>query len=339
MINLLKLAGAILASFWRSRVRREAEILFLRQQLLVLRRSAPGRIKLRRTDRLIFVWLYRLFPAVREAAVIVKPQTLMRWHRGGFRLFWRWKSRRRPGRPATPAGVRMLIRQMNRENPLWGAPRIHGELLKLGIDIAQSTVAKYIVRRTGPRSQGWQTFLRNHAPDVAAIDIFVVPTIGFRLLYGLVILQLGRRRLVWTNVTTNPTAEWIARQITEAFPWDQAPHYLIRDRDSAYGAFVTRRLQAMGIRDRPTAPHAPWQNGHMERLIGSIRRECLDHFVIFGEAHLRRTLMTYADYYNRARTHLALAKDTPLGRPVLAVGHIRSDPLLGGLHHQYIRTV
>ena len=211
---------------------------------------------------MIFVCLYRLFPSLLDASIIFKPETLLRWHRIGFRLFWRWKSRRRPGRPTLSADIRSLVRRISRENPLWGAPRIHGELLKLGIEIAQSTVAKYIVRRRGPPSQGWKTFLRNHAPDIAAIDLFVVPTIGFKLLYGLAIIHLERRRLVWTNVTANPTAEWIARQITEAFPWDQAPRYLIRDRDGSYDVMVERRIRAMGIRDRPTAPRSPWQNGH-----------------------------------------------------------------------------
>jgi transposase InsO family protein len=184
-----------------------------------------------------------------------------------------------------------------------GCARIHGELLKLGIEVAQSTVAKYMARSGRGRSQTWKTFLRNHAPDIAAIDLFVVPTIGFKLLYGIVIMRLDRRRLLWTDVTTNPTAEWIARQITEAFPWDQAPRHLVRDRDRSYGAFVRRRLEAMGIRDHPTAPRSPWQNGHVERLIGSIRRECLDHIVVVGEASLRRTLKTYARYYNEVRTH------------------------------------
>jgi transposase InsO family protein len=210
-------------------------------------------------------------------------------------------------------------------------------LLKLGIEIAQSFVAKYRVRRRGPPSQGWKTFIRNHASDIAAIDLFVVPTIDFKLLYGLAIIRLGRRCLVWANVTANPTSEWIARQIAEAFPWDQAPRYLIRDRDSSYGVVVRKRIRAMGIRDRPTAPRSPWQNGHTERLIRSIRRECLDHVLVMGEAHLRRLLRAYADYYNRARTHLALAKDAPLGRPVQTTGSIMAIPVLGGLHHRYAR--
>jgi transposase InsO family protein len=338
MSKVLTFLRALLASMRGSRVSRDAELLFLRQQLLVLRRSAPARLRLRNTDRLIFVWLYRLFPSLLGAAVIFKPETLVRWHRGGFRLFWRWKSRRAAGRPAVPADIRRLVRQISGENPLWGAPRVHGELLKLGIEIAQSTVAKYMERRRGPPSQGWRTFLHNHTSHIAAIDLFVMPTIGFKLLYGLAILNLRRRRLVLTNVTANPTAEWIARQITEAFPWDQAPRYLIRDRDSSYGAIVTCRLQAMGIRDRPVAPRSPWQNGHVERLIGSIRRECLDHVVVFGEAHLRRILAAYAAYYNGVRTHLALGKDAPLGRPVQSLGRIVSVPILGGLHHHYVRT-
>jgi transposase InsO family protein len=226
---------------------------------------------------------------------------------------------------------------MSRDNPLWGAPRIHGELLKLGIDIAQSTVAKYMSRRRCPPSPGWRAFLCNHTAHIAAIDLFVIPTIGFKLLYGLVILRLERRQLVWTNVTAHPTADWIARQITEAFPWDTAPRYLIRDRDTAYGVAVTRRLRAMGIRDRPITPGSPWQNGHVERLIGSIRRECLDHVVVFGESHLRHLLAKYSAYYNEVRTHNALGKDAPRHRPVQAVGHIASVSWLGGLHHQYVR--
>jgi len=200
----------------------------------------------------------------------------MRWHRAGFRRYWRWKSRSLGGRPQIDADLRALIRRMSVDNPLWGAPRIHGELLKLGFEVAQSSIAKYMVKRCGPPAQGWRTFLRNHAPDIAAMDLFVAPTIGFDLLYVLVIIRLERRNLVWINVTPHPTAEWIARQVTEAFPWAEAPRYLIRDRDRVYGAAVTHRLRAMGIRDKPIAPGSPWQNGFAERLIGSIRRECTD---------------------------------------------------------------
>jgi transposase InsO family protein len=243
----------------------------------------------------------------------------------------------RGGRPQIETELRALIRRMSIENPLWGAPRIHGELLKLGLAVAQSSVAKYMVKRRWPPSQGWCTFLRNHAPDIAAMDLFVVPTIGFKLLYAFVIVRLNRRDLVWINVTTNPNAEWVARQITEAFPWNEAPRYIIRDRDRIYGAIVTRRLRAMGIRDKPIAPASPWQNGFVERLIGSIRHECLDHVIIRGEAHLRRILRSYAMYYNSIRTHRSLDKDAPICRPVQRSGVITSKPILGGLHHHYIR--
>jgi transposase InsO family protein len=222
--------------------------------------------------------------------------------------------------------------------PLWGAPRIQGELLKLGFEVAQSSVAKYMVKRRAPPSQGWRTFLRNHAPDIAAMDLFVVPTIDCDLLYALVIVRLDRRDLVWINVTANLTAEWVARQITEAFPWDEAPHYLIRDRDRIYGSVVTRRLRAMGIRDKPTAPASPWQNGFAERLIGSIRRECVDHIIVWDEKHLRRVLKCYANYYNCDRTHRSFNKDAPVSRPVQRTGVIGSRAILGGLHHYYGRA-
>jgi transposase InsO family protein len=337
MIGLLCFVVAVLASPFKSKIRLEAENATLRHQLVVLRRKLKGRAHLTNNDRWFFVQLYRWFPSILPALMIVRPETLVRWHRAGFRCYWRWKSRRRGGRPPIEAELRALIRQMSRENLLWGAPRIHGELLKLGFELAQSSVAKYMVKHRGPPDQGWRTFLRNHAPDIAAMDLFVVPTIGFRMLYGFVIIRLDRRDLVWINVTTNPTAEWVARQITEAFPWDMAPGYMIRDRDRVYGTVVTRRLRAMGIRDKPIAPASPWQNGFAERLIGSIRRECLDHIIVLGEVHLRRILKSYARYYNETRTHLALDKDAPLSRTVKRAGHILCRPVLGGLHHEYVR--
>jgi transposase InsO family protein len=227
---------------------------------------------------------------------------------------------------------------MSLANPLWGAPRIHGELLKLGIEVAQSTVAKYMARnRPPPGHQSWKTFLRNHAAGIAAMDLLVVPTIGFRLLYAFVILHHQRRRIVTVAVTSHPTAEWIARQIAEAFPWQEAPRYLLRDRDGVYGHVVRQRLAAMGIRDHPITARSPWQIGHVERLIGSIRRECLDHVIVFGESHLRRILKLYADYHNRVRTHLSLDKDAPFHRAPHRTGTIIATPVLGGLHHQYMR--
>jgi transposase InsO family protein len=337
MIRLFCFVLAVLASPFKSKLRLEAENAVLRHQLIILRRRLHGRVRLTNHDRWFFIQLYRWFPAILRVLTIMRPETLVRWHRAGFRRYWRWKSRRRGGRPPVETELRALIRRMSIENPLWGAPRIHGELLKLGFEVAQSSVAKYIVKRRVPPSQGWRTFLRNHAPDIAAMDLFVVPTIGFDLLYALVIVRLDRRDLVWINVTTNPTAEWVARQITEAFPWDMAPGYMIRDRDRVYGTVVTRRLRAMGIRDKPIAPASPWQNGFAERLIGSIRRECLDHIIVLGEVHLRRILKSYARYYNETRTHLALDKDAPLSRTVKRAGRILCRPILGGLHHEYIR--
>jgi hypothetical protein len=249
MIALLCLFLTVFVSPFKSKRRLEAENAALRHQLSVLRRKVRGRVQLTNGDRLFLVQLYRWFPSVLKAITIIRPETLIRWHRAGFRRYWRWKSCSLGGRPQIDADLRVLIRRMSVDNPLWGAPRIHGELLKLGFEVAQSSVAKYMVKQCGPPSQGWRTLLRNHAADIAAMDLFVVPTIGFDLLYVLVIVRLARRDLVWINVTSNPTADWIARQITEAFPWNEAPRYLIRDRDRVYGAAVTRRLRAMGIRD------------------------------------------------------------------------------------------
>jgi transposase InsO family protein len=329
---------SLLIGLFRSRATFEAENLVLRQQILVLRRTAPKRLSFNALDRLIFVGLYRLFPVVRSALAVVRPETVVRWHRAGFRAYWRWKSRPRSGRPKVPFEIRQLIRDMSLANPLWGAPRIHGELLKLGIDIGQTSVAKYMARRRRPPSQGWSTFLRNHADGIAAMDLFVVPTISFRLLYGLLILRHDRRRILWLGTTTHPTAEWIARQLIEACGWKQAPHYLVHDRDRSYGEVFLRRVRAMGIRDRPTSPQSPWQNGYAERLIGSIRRECIDHVVVLGERHLRHVLLSYQQYYNETRTHLSLDKDAPIPRAVETIGRILSRPVLGGLHHQYVRT-
>jgi transposase InsO family protein len=278
----------VIRSWVARRARLEAENLILRQQLIVLRRQRPKRVRLLNIDRLLMVWLYRLYPSLLDAIIIVQPETVIRWHQRGFRAYWRWKSRHIAGRPRIDSEVRALIRRMNRENPLWGAPRIHGELLMLGIEVAESTVGRYMVQRRRPPSQDWKTFLRNHVAGIASLDLFVVRTISFKLLYGLVILRHARRRLVTIAVTTNPTDQWIAGQVTDAFPWDEAPRHLIRDRDGAFGPAYIRRIRAMRIRDHPTAPRSPWQNGNVERLIGSIRREALDHLIVFDEAQLRR---------------------------------------------------
>jgi hypothetical protein len=257
MVAFLTQLLLVIRSQFSRRARLEAENLILRQQLIVYARQRPKRLRLWNFDRLLLVWLYRLYPSLLDAIVIVQPETVIRWHRRGFRAYWHWKSRRIGGRPRVDAEVRALIRRMNRENPLWGAPRIHGELLMLGIEVAESTVSRYMVQRRRPPSQGWKTFLRNHAAGIASIDLFAVRTISFKLLYGLVILRHARRGLVSTRVTDNPTAEWIAGQVTDAFPWDEAPRHLLRDRDGAFGRAYTRRIWAMRIRDHPTAPRSP----------------------------------------------------------------------------------
>ena len=255
----------------------------LRHQLIVLRRKSPKRLAFSNFDRLIFASLYRIAPNVLDALVIVKPETVIRWHRAGFRLFWRWRSRSRGGRPKVPLEIRQLIRAMSLANPLWGAPRNpwrtpqarHRNWPDLGRQVHGKVQETPIARV--------EAFLRNHADGIASMDLFVVPTLSFRLLYGLLILSHGRRQILWLGVTTHPTAEWMAQQLIEACGWEWTPNNIVRDRDSVYGEVFTRRVRAVGIRDRPTAPRSPWQNGHTERLIGSIQRECLDHVVVFGE--------------------------------------------------------
>src|SRR5437773_4946054 len=316
MGDLCRLIWCVLAGLFRSRAALQAEVLVLRHQLNVLRRTSPKRLVFSNLDRLVFAGLSGLMPNVLDALKIVKPETVVRWHSAGFRVYWRWKSRTRGGRPRASTEIRRLIHEMSIANPLWGAPRIHGELLKLGINVGQTTVAKYMAKRRRPPPQAWKTFLRNHADGIASMDMFVVPTISFRLLYGLLILQHARRELLWLAVTAHPNAQWIAQQLTEAYGWKETPRYIVRDRDCAYGEAVIRRIGAMGIRDRPTSARSPRQNGYAERLIGSIRRDCLDHVVVFGERHLRHLLTSYQSYYNEIRPHLSLKKEAPIPRDV-----------------------
>jgi transposase InsO family protein len=228
---------------------------------------------------------------------------------------------------------------MSSANPLWGAPKIVGELSKVGIDVAKSTVEKYMVRSPKPSTPTWMTFLRNHAPDMISIDFFVVPTVRFHILFVFLTLAHERRRVLYFNVTTNPSAEWAAQQIVEAFPWGEVPRYLLRDRDGIYGAHFRRRLKNIGIEEVVIARRSPWQNPYVERLIGSIRRECLDHAVVLNERHLKRILARYLSYYHRWRTHMSLGMDAPDGRPVQRqqVGRVVEIPQLGGLHHHYER--
>jgi transposase InsO family protein len=332
MLAIVRVLATCAADLFKSRRRLEAENLFLRHQLNIALRRAP-RLWLRGSDRALLVWMTRLWPSLLGLVRVVEPATILRWHRAGFRLYWRWKSRGRAGRPRIERELRDLIRRMNAENLLWGAPRIHGELLKLGFEVAESTVSTYMMRRRGPPSQSWRTFLRNHAEAIVAIDLCVVPTVSFECLFALVVVGHGRRQLLRFAVTRHPTAEWLARQLVEAFPWNTAPAYLVRDNDGAYGQAFRRRVRAMGIRDRPISPRSPWQNPYAERLIGTLRRDCLDHVLIFGVQHLLRLLASYSRYYNETRTHLSLDKDAPLGRAVQRSGTIMSVPILSGLHH------
>jgi transposase InsO family protein len=316
------------------------ENLALRQQLAILKRHKK-RPQIRSRDRFFWVLLSRFWSNWQEPLIIVKPETVIRWHRKGFKLIWRFKSRRKgPGRPPISSEIRDLVRRMANANPLWGAPRIHGELLKLGIEISERTVSNLMHRRKPkPPSQTWRTFLKNHMMNMVSIDFFTVPTATFRILFVLVILSHRRRQIVHFNVTPSPTAMWTAQQIIEAFPWDTAPKYLLRDRDSIYGAYFRQRVKNMDIKEVITAARSPWQNPFVERLIGSIRRDCLDHAIVLNESHLNRILSSYFDYYHYDRTHYGLGKDTPFERPVQprpAKGaKVIELPRVGGLHHRY----
>jgi putative transposase len=322
----------------RDRAALQLEILALRHQLHIVNRSRPQRLRLTHVDRMLWVWLSEVWDEWRAAVVIVKPETVLAWHRRGFRLFWTWKSRRRLGRPVIPPNVRLLIRTMAEANPLWGAPRIHGELLKLGIDVSQATVARYMARHRRPPSQTWRTFLANHVDQIVAADFFIVPTATYRLLFVLVILAHQRRGVVHVAITAHPTAFWTAQQLREAFPEDAAPRYLIHDRDHAFAALAATAT-GMGIHELRTAPRSPWQNAYAERVIGSIRRECLDHVIVVNEAGLSRILTRYLAYYHQSRTHLSLAKDSPQPRPIAppTLGSVVAIPQVGGLHHRYDR--
>jgi putative transposase len=315
------------------------ENLALRHQLAVYKRTVT-RPKLRPIDRLFWVWLAKVWAGWRQPLVIVTPATVLRWQRRRFREHWTALSRRPTcGRPPINAEIKALVTRMAVANPLWGAPRIHGELLKLGIHVAERTVSRLLPPRRSPPSQTWRTFLTNHVRDLVAIDFFTVPTARLRVLFVLVVLAHHRRRVLHFNVTEHPTATWTAQQLIEAFPDASAPFYLLRDRDRVYGHAFSHRVKGMGIREVLTAPHSPWQNPFAERLIGSIRRECLDHVLVLGERHLYRILTRYFAYYHRTRTHLALDKDAPDRRPIERpqVGRVISIPEVGGLHHRYVR--
>ena len=340
MLPALVFLLATLRDSLRTRVGLQAEVLALRHQLLVLqRRNQRRRLQLSAFDRVLWVWLSRIWPNWKSAIRIVKPETVIAWHRKSFRLYWRWKSRARHGRPPVTTEVRDLIRRISAANPGWGAPRIHGELGKLGIKVSETTVAKYMVRHRPPPSQTWRTFLSNHIEELLSADFFVVPTVTFRLLFVFVILSHDRRRPVHFAVTRHPTAEWTAQQLLQAFPWDTAPRYLLRDRDGNYGEVFRETALRLGIKEVLCAPRSPWQNAYAERLIGSIRRECLDHVIILHERGLRQVLKAYFAYYTHSRTHLSLEKDAPIPRAVQLpqLGRVVELPEVGGLHHRYER--
>ena len=327
-----------LSSLFRPKHELALEILALRHQLLVLKRQTP-RPKLRRLDRCLWVLLMRAWPGWKGPLSIFRPETVIGWQRGGLRLFWRWKSRPRSGRPTKDPELIRLIRQMWVANPTWGSPRIQDELAKLGLHASTATIRKYRPKSRGRPSQDWWTFLRNHASAMAAMDFLVVPTVTGRVLYVLIVMTHERRKVVHFNITELPTAQWTAQQVVNAFPYDTAPTYLLRDRDSIYGSAFVRRVDGMGIQQKLIAPRAPWQNPYVERLIGSNRRECLDRVIVFNQRQLRRVVESYLEYYHKIRPHRSLSHDSPIPRPVEAPddGKVIEMPLVGGLHHQYRR--
>lgn len=339
MPPVLSAVLAFVASFLQSRQTLHLRILALQHQVAVYKQTV-ARPRLRPTDRLFWAWLSRLWPAWQSALAFVQPRTVIAWQHKRFREHWRRLSQRgTPGRPALAKEIRDLIRQMWQANPTWGSPRMVGELRKLGIEVAKSTVEKYRPRPKKPLSPTWKTFLKNHVQDLVAMDFLVVPTVTFRVLFVLVILAHDRRRIVHFNVTEHPTAQWTAQQVVEAFPWDEAPRYLLRDRDRIYSGAFRRRVKHMGVKEVLTAPQSPWQNPYVERLIGSIRRECLEQVIVLHERHLQRILTGYFAYYHSWRTHLSLRMDCPKPRPIQPPGHgqVIAVPEVGGLHHHYER--
>src|SRR5215469_5726290 len=314
------------------------ENLALRQQLSIYKRKQK-RPRLTGRDRWFWIGLSMAWKHWRKALVVVHPDTVVRWQRERFRRHWANLSKRpgRLGRSPIAVETRTLIRALSQANPLWRAPRIHGELQKLGITVSERTVSRVLRTVKRPPSQNWKTFLQNHIGEIVAVDFFTVPTIRLRVLFVFLVIEHQRRRVLHFGVTEHPTAEWAAQQVVEAFAERDATHYLIRDRDSIYGDEFCRRIQSLSIEEVITAPRSPWQNAFAERLIGSIRRECLDHVVALSQRHLRRLLKSYFAYYHRSRTHLALAKDALEARAIMRRGEIVAIPQVGGLHHRYDR--
>ena len=336
LTQLLALINALVAD----RTRLALENAALRQQIIVLKRSVK-RAKIEDSDRIFWILMRRMLASWRDTLMIAEPETVIKWHRKGFGYYWHRKSQRsKSGRPPIDPEIIELIKRMSKHNALWGAPRIQSELALLGHAVAESTVAKYMVRHPKEPSQTWRTFLANHMSVAAACDFFVVPSLTFKPLYCFVVLSHDRRKIVHVNVTQHPTDEWTAQQIIEAFPGDsEVPRYLHRDRDSIYGRKFRRKLAAIGIKEVISARKSPWQNPYAERVIGSIRRECTDHIIALGERHLLATLLKYQAYYNQARCHMSLDKNAPDPRLVEdGIGAVVATPHLGGLHHRYGRA-
>jgi hypothetical protein len=336
---LLALLLRLLTSPFRSHFGLEVEVLVLRQQLAIYQRSVP-RPRLCARDRLFWCWLSRLWSRWREALYVVKPATVSAWRRRKLRDYWaRLSAKRGPGRPPVAKEIQDLIRQMSKANVTWGSPRIKSELRMVGIEVAKSTIERYMVKHPKAASPTWRAFLANHVLGLVSIDFFIVPTVRNRILYVFVVLAHLRRRIVHFNVTEHPTAAWTSRQMIEAFPWDTAPRYMIRDRDSIYGDVFRGRVRGMGINEVLITPHSPWQSPYVERLIGSIRRDCLDHVVVLNERHLRRVLTSYLAYYHGARCHMGLDGDAPEHREPQPpeMGRVVELPEVGGLHHRYER--
>jgi putative transposase len=334
---------ALIASgrvFFRSRHDTALEILALRQQVAVLKRKRP-RPWLSQLDRLFWTTLRGIWSRWAEVLIVVKPETVVGWHRTGFRLFWRWRSRARGGRPKITAEIRALIRRLADENPTWGAPRVHGELLKLGLVVCERSVARYLraVRRRGDPGKSWLTFLQNHREVIAAFDFFTVPTVTFKLLYCFFVIEHDRRKILHFNVTGHPTAEWVVQQLREAFAEADPYRYVILDRDAKFDADVVASLNATGLKAKRTSIRSPWQNGIAERWVGSCRREFLDHVIALNEEHLRRLIRDYVAYFHEDRIHDSLSKDTPNVRLVekrpCPEAMVTSGARLGGLHHRY----
>ena len=315
------------------------EVLALSQQVAVLKRKRT-RPRLSRIDRLFWTILRQIWPRWSTALIIVKPETVVTWHRKGFRLFWRWRSRRRGGRPNVNEELRKLIRRMADENPRWGAPRIHGEVLKLGFEVSERTVARQLqkTRRRGDPAGRWRTFLANHREAIVAFDFFAVPTVTFQLLYCFFVIEHGRRKILHFNVTAHPTSEWVLQQLREAFPDAGAYRYVVFDHDAKFNPDVIAILKATGLTPKRTGIQAPWQNGIAERWVGSCRRELLDHVIALNEVHLRRLITDYVRYYHDDRLHDSLEKDSPTPRQTEAkpsAATVISMPRVGGLHHRY----